>query len=68
MVWDNPFDPYRDLCIEKGYGNMIDLTPDGTRIVFSSHVQTDTWIRTLPHIEVTSGSEWNTNTVKLGKV
>ena len=28
---------------------------------------TDEYLRTLPHIEVTSGSEWNPNTVKLGK-
>ena len=29
---------------------------------------TDEELRTLPHIEVTSGSEWNPNTMKLGKV
>ena len=29
---------------------------------------TDEELRTLPHIEVTSGSEWNQNTVKLGKL
>ena len=53
MVWDNPFDPYRDLCIKTGDGNTIDLTPDGTNFGFNSHE-----LRTLPHIEVTSGSEW----------
>ena len=68
MVWDNPFDPYRDLCIETGNVNTIYLIPDGTRIGFSSYVSTDKELRTLPHIEVTSGSEWNPNTVKLGKV
>ena len=68
MVWDNPFDPYMDLCIETGDGNTIDLTPDGTKIVFSSHVPTDEEFRALLHIEVTSGLEWNPNTVKLGKV
>ena len=68
MVWDNPFDPYRGLCIKTVNGNMIYLTPDGTNIGFSSHVPTGEELRTLPHIEVTSGSEWNTNTVKLGKV
>ena len=47
---------------------MIYLTPDGTRIGFVSHVPTDKELRKLPHIEVTSGSEWNPNTVKLGKV
>ena len=31
MVWDNPFDPYRELCIKTGDGNTIDLTPDGTK-------------------------------------
>ena len=68
MVWDNPFEPYRDLCIEMDDGNTIYLTPDGTKIGFSSYVTTNKELRTLPHIEVTSGSEWNTNTVKLGKV
>ena len=68
MVWGNPFEPYRDLCIKTGYGNTIDLTPDCTKIGFSSYVTTNEELRTLPHIEVTSGSEWNTNTVKLGKV
>ena len=68
MVWDKPFDPYRDFCTETGDGNTIDLTPDGTNIGFRSHVPMDEELRTLPHIEVTSGSEWNPNTVKLGKV
>ena len=68
MVWDNPFDPYRYLCIETGDGNTIDLTTDGTYIGFISHVSTDKDLRTLPHIEVTLGSEQNPNTVKLGKV
>ena len=68
MVWDNPFDPYMDLFIETGNGNTIDLTPYGTKVGFSSHVPTDEELRTLLHIEVTSGSEWNPNTVKLGKV
>ena len=68
IVWDNPFDPYMDLCIKTGNGNMIDMTLDGTNIGFSSYVPTDEEIRALPHIEVTSGSEWNPNTVKLGKV
>ena len=49
-----------------GDGNTIDLTPDNTKIGFSSHVPTDEELRMLPHIEVTSGSEWNPNTVKLG--
>ena len=68
MVWDNHFDPYRDLCIKTGDGNMIDLTPDVMKIVFNSHVLTEEELRILPHIEVTSGSEWNQNTVNLGKV
>ena len=68
MGWDNPFDLYRDLCIERSDGNTIDLTPDGTQIGFSSHVQSDKDLRTLPHIEVTSGSKSNPSTVILGKV
>ena len=57
MVWDNPFDLCRDLCTETVDVNTIDLTPDGTKIGFSSHVPTGEELRTLPHIEVTSGSE-----------
>ena len=57
MVWHNTLDPYRDLCIKTGDGNTIDLTRDGTNIGFRSHVQTDEELRTLPHIEVKSGSE-----------
>ena len=68
MVWDDPFDPYRELFIETGDFNTIDLTPDGTDIGFISHVPMDEELKTLPHIEVTSGSERNPNTVKLGKV
>ena len=59
---------YRELCIKTGNGNTIYLTPDGTKIGFSSYVPTDEELRMLPHIEVTSGSEWNPNNVKLGKV
>ena len=68
MVWDNPFDPYRDFCIKTGDGNMIDMKPDGTKIVFRSHVTTYEELRKIPHIKVTSGSEWNPNTMILGKV
>ena len=50
MVWDNPFDQYRYLCIKTGDGNTIDMTPDGTKIRFSSHVPTDQELTTLPHI------------------
>ena len=40
------------------------VTPFG----FNSYVPTEEELRTLLHIEVTAGSEWNLNTVKLGKV
>ena len=56
MVWDKPFDQYRYLCIEIVDGNTIDMTPDGKNIGFISHVPTDEKLRTIPHIEVTSGS------------
>ena len=56
------------FLVETGDGNMIDMTPDETNTGLSSHVPTEKELRTLPHIEVTSGSEWNPNTVKLGKV
>ena len=68
MLWDNPYDPYREPCIETGNSNTTDLAPDGTKIRFISNVPTAEEIRKLSHIEVTSGSEWNPNTVKIGKV
>ena len=68
MVWDNPFDPYMNLCIKTGNGNKIDLTPDGTKIGFSSQVTTYEELRMLPNMKLASGSEWNPNTAKLGKV
>ena len=68
MVWDNPFDPYRDLCTETVDFNSIDLTPDSTKIGFRSHVTMYEDLRTLTYIEVTSGSECNPNTATRGKV
>ena len=68
MVWDNPFDENRDLCLETYEGDTCDLIPDDTNIGFSSHVLTEEDIRTVLHIKVTSGSECNPNTVKLCKV
>ena len=68
MFWNNRFSPNRDICLEKCEGNTIDPIPDSTKIVFRSHVLMEEELRTLPHIEVTYGSEWNPNTVRLGKV
>ena len=41
MVWGDPFDPYKFLCIKTSDGNMIDMKPDGTKIGFNLHVPTD---------------------------
>ena len=68
MVWDNLFDPNIDLYLEICEGNTIDFIPDSKNIGFVLYVPTEEEISTLPHIEVTSGSEWNPNTVKLGKL
>ena len=57
-----------DLCLESCEGNTIDIIPDGTNIGFILHVTTEEELSTIPHIEVTYGSKWNQNTVKLGKV
>ena len=68
MVWDNHFDPNRDLCLDKCEWNTIDIIPEGTKIGFSSHIPTEEELRNLPHTEVKYGSKWNPSTVKLGKV
>ena len=47
MVWDDSFDPYRDLCIKTGDGNTVDMIPYVTKIGFISHVPTDEELRTL---------------------
>ena len=64
MVWDNTFNPTMHICLETCEGGTIDIILDGTIIGFSLHVPTKEELRTLPHIEVTSSSEWNLNTVK----
>ena len=68
MVRDNPFNPTRDISLEKCEGNTIKLIPDGTKIGFGLHVPTEEYLSTTPHIYVTYCSEWNPNTVKIGKV
>ena len=61
MVWDNPFGLYRDLCIKRGDGNTIDLA-----LLIRANGQIAQYAPA--YIEETSCSEWNPNTVKLGKV
>ena len=68
MVWDNPFDPLREIFIETGDGDIIELISNGTKIGFESHAPTEEELRTLPHVEVTSASNWNPSTVKLSKI
>ena len=41
MVWDNPYDQNRELCVENEDGDMIDITANGTRIGFDSRAPTD---------------------------
>ena len=56
MFWNQCFSPNRYICLEKCEGNTIDPISDSTKIVFRSHVLMEEELRTLPHIEVTSGS------------
>ena len=57
-----------EIFLEKFEGGTIDIIPDGKKIEFSLHVPTETDIITIPCIEVIYSSEWNLNTVILGKV
>ena len=57
MVLDNPLYPNRDICLETCEGDKINLIPYVKNIGFSSHVPKEEELRTLPHIEVISGSE-----------
>ena len=41
MVWDNPFDSNRELCVETEDGNTIGLIENGTRIGFYSIAPTE---------------------------
>ena len=56
VVWNNTFDPNKDLCLEICECNEIYLIPDSTNIGFILHVPMEEELRTIPHIEVTSGS------------
>ena len=41
MVWDNPFDLNRKLCVETEDGDTIDLIENGTNIGFDSITPTE---------------------------
>ena len=68
MVWVNTFYPKSYLCLEACEVDTIDIIPNGTKIGFILHIPTEEDLSTLPNIEVISGSEWNPNTLKLGKL
>ena len=65
QVWDNPFDPNHDLCIECDNDLSIPLRLQGTKTYFESRSPTIRELETCPHIELTSIREWNPNTVNL---
>ena len=54
--WDNPSGPNSNLCLDTCEGGAIDIITDGKKIGFSLHIPTEEELRTLPHIEVKSGS------------
>ena len=68
QVWDNPFDPYRNLSIETEDGNIIELNTVGTKILFETRAPTPKELGNLPHIHLTSSSPWNPDDVVLGCV
>ena len=53
MVWYNPFDSNRELCVETENGDTIDLIANGTKIGFDSRAPTENELQSLPHVHLT---------------
>ena len=68
QVWDNPFDPLRDLFMETDEGEAIELKTSGTKVYFETRTPTTRELDTLPHVHLTSSFEWNPHDVVLGKL
>ena len=66
--WDNPYDKRNGLCIDVDRGPLIDLSLDGTKVVFESRSPTMKELETCEHVELTSILKWEPHEVKLGKL
>ena len=66
MVWDNPFDSNRELCVETEDGNTIDIMENCTNIGFDSRAPTEYELQSLPHVHLKSKFQRNPETVQLG--
>lgn len=66
--WDNPYDSSHELGIEIYEKDiMIPMQYDGTKLAFRSSVPTEYELNVLPHIILTSSTQWNPGEVVLGK-
>ena len=54
MVWDDPFDSNRELCVENEDGGTIDIIENGTNIGFDSRAPTGHELKSKPHVHLTS--------------
>ena len=68
MVWDNPFDSNREICVETEDGKTIDLLANGTDIRPDQRVPNEHELQSLPHVHLTSKFQWNPDTAQIGEV
>ena len=67
--WDNPYDYEHNLEIEVYEKDVtIPMHYDGTKLAFESVTPTEEELNVLPHIVLTSSTQWNPGEVVLGKV
>ena len=67
-LWDNPYDPMRDLSIEVNDELTIPLNTSGTKVQFVSRTPTQEELETCPRVVLTSPSEWNPKDTRLGEL
>ena len=66
--WDNPYDHTHKLAIEVYDRDVeIPLYYQGTKLIFESTVPTEMELNTLPHLILTSDTQWNPGEVTLGQ-
>ena len=69
-VWDNPFDPTRDIHIEANDLISIPLFQMGTKTLFNSRVPTDDELQdpALVRIELTSKRQWEPRDMQVSQI
>ena len=64
LVWGNPYDAQRPICIETG-DLFIPFQTEGLTIFFDTHYTSDFELETCPHIVMNDEMEWNPKTLEL---